>query len=274
MRRSNHPVFNVISIVVLLITIGVGISYNYLTSVYPLNLVYRFALKPIPVSMMILNIFAYFIIYRMHFYALLIGVSLIFCLLGDILLMFYLPGMDKYDNELFLIIGGVSFFIARGFMCLGFAVYPFRGKSERCIQAGIKKTVIITILCFIYTVAIITYFVVHMDSGVIRILLPMYFVMMGVNLEFSILRVGGFLEEIRGSQVKGALGTIIFTISDTLLFWGIFLNPIPNGDAISICLYWLAMFLLTISVVRTKNIVTERLGGPNHWSQQRETNIY
>ena len=171
----------------------VTVLYNYYITTKPNEIYIRFSLKPIPVSLLILNIISYFIIYRMHVYAILIEVALLFCLLGDILLMFYVPTIPKYNNILFLIVGGGSFFIARGIMSLAFAVYPYRNNKERCIETSIKKIVFIGIIMFIYTVGMIVYFTLKSKADtVIKILLPIYFISMEIQLFMALLRIRTF----------------------------------------------------------------------------------
>lgn len=251
-----HPYtsFNISAVISFIITIAVMIIYNYYTIMKPNQLIPRFVLKPLPVLSMIINICFYYCTRHVDFYALLIQVSLLFCLLGDILLMLYIPTIDeKYNNVLFLLIGGASFFVAKGLMSLALCIYPFRNVNKKCITVSVKRMAITSIFSFLYTGFIIGYFLINMKPSVIKYLLPVYFIMMGLQLNLSILRIGGFEEETPASQLKGMIGTTFFTISDVILFWGLFISPIDFGDNISICLYWLGMYFLTISVVRTNN---------------------
>lgn len=258
---ASRRAFTISSIITFLLALIVVVLYNYFITIKPDLIYVRFGLKPIPVTLMICNVFVYFCIYKMHVYAILIGGSLMFCLLGDILLMFYVPPIPAYDNILFLIVGGISFFIGRGIMALAFGVYPYRNNRERCINIKIKKTVLIGNVSFIYTTGMIVYFILNMKGRlIIRILLPIYFFSMGFQLFMSLLRIKGFKEETLRSQLLGSFGTILFTISDSMLFWNIFIYPIPFGDIISISMYWAGMFLITISIVRGKDYQTEKSG--------------
>lgn len=260
LKMCNHRLFNIISVVVFLINTVFGVLYNYYIAYHPTLTIYRFAFKPVPVTLLIILVFCYIRIYRMHFYALLTGVGLLFCLMGDTLLMFYIPEVDGYNVKLFLMIGGVSFFIARGFFTIASIVFPYRGSSEKTITIPIKKTFIIGLLCFVWTAGMIVTFFINMNGGVLKYLLPIYFLMMGVELMFSIVRIRGFPGESLSAQIKGLIGTVLFTVSDSILFYGLFINPIMYGDIISISLYWLGMYFLTISVVRSPEYVKEKRG--------------
>lgn len=259
MFTIKHKGFTISAVVSLIILLVVVTLYDCYLLGQPDNIHVRFVLKPIPVSIMILNVFVYFAIYRMHVYAILIGGALLFCLLGDILLMFYVPSILEYDNILFLIVGGISFFIARGIMSLAFGVYPYRNNKEKCIDTNIKKTVLIGLIVFVYTVGMIVYLDISIKGDLImKIVIPIYIIAMGVQLFVSLLRIRGFKEETLKAQLLGVFGTLLFTVSDTMLLWNIFISVIPYGDAISITLYWGGLYLIMISIVRSETYETEK----------------
>lgn len=255
-EHKRFTILALLSLICIFMIIGL---YDYNTVVYPNKLNVRFGLKPIPLSILIADVLFYFIIYRMHTYALLIGISFSFCLIGDILLMFYIPSIERYNNILFLIFGGISFFVARVIISLAYGVYPFKSNKEYCIDMNIKKIVLIGIFTFIWTTVMCVYFTLNMNSGVVmKILLPIYFIMMGVNLSMSLLRVKGFTEETLRSQLFAVMGTVLFTASDSILFWNLFINEIPYGDVISITMYWVGMYFIMISIVRTSSALDEK----------------
>ena len=265
----NHKAFTISSLILLIIIIPIVTLYNYYTITLPTNTTIRFALKPIPVSLMVLNIFIYFRIYRMHIYAMLVSGGLLFCLLGDILLMFYIPTLipviPEYNNIIFLIVGGISFFIGRGIMTLAFSVYPYRGSEVRHLKYGPAKLILSMLISFSYTTWLFIYFILNMSGSIVmKALVPIYFIMMGLQLFMSLMRTRGFDDETLRSQIFSVLGTALFNISDTLLFWDIFMSPIKYGSNISITLYWVGMFLISVSVVRGKNYETETLGSVSY----------
>ena len=56
LKMCNHPIFNIASITTFIILLIVTPMYIYYTTLHPDKLIYRFILKPIPVSAMIINI--------------------------------------------------------------------------------------------------------------------------------------------------------------------------------------------------------------------------
>lgn len=253
-----HKIFRYVSLVSFIIILAIGLVYNYFIVNKPSELNYRFGLKPIPITIIIIDVFIYFLMYRVHIYALLMQMGFLFCLLGDILLMFYIPTIPVYNNQIFLVVGGTSFFIARVVMSLAFGVYPYKSKSEKRLKTNVKKTVLTGIIPFIYTTYLIIWFAINMKNTTMTALLSFYIVMTGIQLFLSLLRINGFEEETLISQILGVLGTVSFTISDTLLFWNIFLKSIPYGDVISISLYWFGMYLLMVSIDRNSNFIHDK----------------
>jgi hypothetical protein len=254
-----HPKFTILALLSLIFILFIVGLYDYNVIIYPNKINIRFGLKPVPLSILIANVLFYFIIYRVHIYALLIGISFLFCLIGDILLMFYIPPIEEYNNVLFLIFGGISFFIARVIMSLSYGIYPFKNNKEQCIDMNIKKIVLFGVVIFIWTMSMCIYFPLNMNSDTImKILIPMYFIVMGVNLSMSLFRIKGFEEETLRSQLFAVVGTVLFTASDNLLFWNLFIYEIPYGDIISITLYWIGMYFIMISIVRTASVLDEK----------------
>ena len=256
-----HKLFTFVAGCILALILSTVVLYDYTFVVNPTDLTLRFILKPIPVLLMVVITIAYMIIYRLHTYALLIQMSLLFSLMGDVLLMFYEPTIPEYDNILFLITGGASFFIGRCIMALAFLVYPFNNcKYNGTMRIGMKKTIITSLVVCILMAPSIVVFVIYMKGSVLmKVVLPIYILSMGLDLATATVRIGGYIDETLSSQVIALIGTIFFMISDYLLFWNLFLGLIPYGDVISITIYWLAMYLITISIVRTNSYEAEKL---------------
>ena len=103
------------------------------------------------------------------------------------------------------------------------------------------------------------HFVNNMKDYFMSAMLSIYIVIIGIQLFFSLLRVGTFVGiESIVPQILGVLGTLLFTISDTLLLWNIFLTTIPKSSNISISLYWLGMYIIMISIVRNSKYSFEK----------------
>ena len=256
---TEHKTFRITSIVSFVIILTITIIYNYLLTINSHDIT-LFILKPIPLLILIINVVTYFIIYRIHVYALLIEISFLLCLIGDIFLMFYVPPIPKYDNVTYLILGGGAFLIARIFMCLAYGISPFDNNGRRCIDVNVKKIIFAGLFGFIWTCAMCIYFGFNMNSEFyMKILIIFYLVIMGVNLVMALVRIKGFKEETLSSQIFGVAGTVLFTISDNLLLWNIFIKTVPYGDVISINIYWIGMFFIMISTVRTNSVEREKI---------------
>jgi len=182
---------------------------------------------------------------------------LLFCLIGDILLMFYIPTIPEYNNKLFLMIGGFSFFIARLVISVNFYIYPYRNK-QIYISLNVRQFSVGLIISLVYTIFFSFFFTIKIENLVMRIMICFYILLTGFQLFSSIIRVNGFKEESLLPQLLGVLFTVCFNISDIILFWNIFLTPLRAGENVAICFYWLGMYLLTISIVRNKSYTIEK----------------
>ncbi len=247
-----HKLFKIISLISLILITAVASLYNYYILTYPSILFIRFILKPIPVIILTIQISTYFCIYRLNFYAFCMFIFMLFCFMGDIMIMFYIPDKLEYDHKSFLIVGGASFLIARMVISISFIVYPYIESINKRISFPLRKTIIIGVISFLFTGTLIVYFIIYIDSILFRIFLPIYVVSMGTQLFFSLMRIGGFQEESLIPQIFSVIGTILFNISDIILFINMFLFTIDFGENVAICLYWVAMYILTISIVRNK----------------------
>jgi hypothetical protein len=168
--------------------------------------------------------------------------------------MVYDPLIQKYNNIFFLIFGGVSFLLARIIMSVAYIVYPFKSKTKQTIKININKIVYVLLFTIVTSGSVCCYFIINMKSSItMKILVSVYFILMGTNLALSIYRLRGFEEETLKSQLFAFLGTFLFNVSDTILCWNMFIRPIAYGDVISITIYWLSMYLIMISIVRTSS---------------------
>ena len=257
---TEHKLFRVTSAIFFVLILIIDALYSYYITPKPTDLHTWFALKHIPTTAMAILVIIYFLIYRIHVYASLIEIGLLFCMIGDILLMFYIPTIPGHNNPIFLIIGGTSFFVARVVMTLAFIVHPHKNNHRDRIQISLKKGVLVGILPFIYTSYMLIYFSINMQDKIKIGILSVYTIMMGIQLYCSFLRAKGFEEESIYPQIFGVVGTVFFTISDTLWFLNM-MKHIPYIDIISISFYWLGMYFLAISVVRSSNTNQEKSDG-------------
>ena len=250
---SDHKNFRIVCIINFILICVIAIIYFTVPGV-----VDKFILKPIPLILLILNVGYYFIIYKCHTYALLLQGGFNFCLIGDVLLMFYIPSIPKYNKPLLLISGGGSFFISRILFSLMFLIYPYKDVSERIIKVSVLKSVLSGIVPMILSVCLISYFSNIIPEKILAILLSLYICLMNLQLWLSLLRIKGFEEESMISQIFGFVGTLFFNISDILLFVNLFNNTVIIPDNITMSFYWLGMYILMISVVRSSNFEREK----------------
>ena len=91
-----------------------------------------------------------------------LGQRLLFCLLGDILLMFYVTGTDTL---MYLLVGGFSFFIARCIMTVCFVLYPYKNNFyNQKLKIDQSKIIFSSIISLVYTGWMIIYFWHHIKS--------------------------------------------------------------------------------------------------------------
>lgn len=263
-KASEHPIHLLYVIMIpILILLGTIYDYYLYKNSNPLVL---FIIKPLPVCLMITCGFVYMCMYKIHCYAQQMTISLWMCLIGDVFLMFYSP--PEFEEFGMLILGGVAFFVARVCMSVTFLLYPY-SFSHPCLSLPLSvkgnryRLLIALILSVGYLAAAITFVILkHLDIGM-SIFLFIYLLSMSLQLCCACLRVGGFEIEIKGSQVFGLIGTILFTISDSLLLYDMFIDSISMSNIISINLYWLGLYFLTISMVRSDSYRIEKSGSEN-----------
>lgn len=255
--------YNIIILLMTLCILGSGIMYDYYIITQPENLTVHFVLKPVPLTCMLVIAISYLLLYGSNIYGIFMTSSLVLCLLGDVLLMLYIPEVPEYSYKVVLLVGGGSFFIARLFLLLGFSLHPNNLKCYKSVESqrsynscselgrwGVIKLILAGTTSILYTIGIMTYFILH-TTGVLQFVLPFYCSMMGLNLFTAMLRVREFPEdETLSSQLKGTFGIILFTLSDTILFFDLFTHNVIYGNVVAISLYWIGMYFLTISLKR------------------------
>lgn len=274
-KASEHPIhllyLLLFPILVLLITL-----YDYYLY-QGSNSLALFIIKPLPVCLMMASGFIYMFIYSLHCYAQQMTISLLMCLIGDVLLMFYSP--PEFEFAEMIILGGVAFFVARICMSVTFLLHPYSfSKSGISIKENPYRFVLSGIFSLGYLAAATTILIREHLDVLMTILVFIYLLSMSFQLGCACLRVRGFKIETLTSQLLGLAGTILFTISDSLLLYDMFMaygrfaSPtwvmqilIDSGlsKIISITLYWLGMYLLTISMVRNSSYQIEKTGSEN-----------
>ena len=248
---GTHKGFRIASFITLIAIIVTSALYFTIH-----NDIIKYTLKPIPLFLLLMNIIYYFITYRVHIYSSLLFTGLTFCLIGDILLMFFNPSVPNQNHLLLLIGGGTSFFIARMLFIIMFLIYPYKGVPEKWIEVSILKGGITMILPIIISILIISYLSLIVHSIMLLFLVSLYLIVMNLQLWLSMLRIKGFEEESLTSQILGFAGTMFFNISDILLIINIFSFKI--NEIIVLSFYWGSMYVLMISVIRSSSFEREK----------------
>ena len=253
---SNHILFRSISTVSLVLVLVSASSYFY--AEYQGYHMYQIFLKGIPNLIMMFQVVSYFLIYKAHPYASYIGISLLLCTFGDIFLDFYTSNAPN-SHYMFFVVGGICFVLARITMIVAFTKYPYCSSDSYKMIYNIKKTLILAFIILGLEIMLASYLFVFLYCRLIYLVL-IYTIIMALQLFFSLIRVGGFIGESKKSQILAVFGTILFNLSDIMLFVNIFGEFRYAINIISLSAYWLGLYLITISIVRVKNDDFEKHG--------------
>jgi hypothetical protein len=223
----------------------------------------RLGMKISPVFACMTYVALYMYCYRITIYASFSLLSLFFCLLGDLFLELYDPVIESVENgetyrTFYFILGGGFFMFGRLLLMVIFMIKPFTRISLIRQHSNIK----IILSHIIFTIPFLVFGVYNwirepnFISGCTFIYLVVSF---GLPASYAYLRIGALnnLEEVKESKVSCYIafcGINIFNFSDLLLIISMFTNWLPSYTGlISDVFYWLAMYLLTISVIRTSD---------------------
>lgn len=247
-----HILFKTVSVLFLLILISLAGLYDIFGNTSE-NIKLKLILKSCPmIILIILNLF-YFIFYRLTLYSILMGSFLFFCLIGDIFMCLYNP--VNHSETVFLLLGGGFFFLSRFVLVVIFSTKPYK---TSIIHYPFKKTLIshfifelpfigIGILLLVYKISLISIFMfIYLILG------------FGLPMSISFLRIGELkdnydIEESKISSIFAFIGITLFNVSDVMLLLTM------SGFIPSICIlisdniYWLGMYFLTISIVRSSS---------------------
>lgn len=254
---------------ILLFIIGVpflisAISFTYLTLTHG-DIGARIGLKTVPICLLSIPIIVYFIIYRITIYSLFTLFALFFCLVGDILLALYDPmiiDMTDIGATFYFIVGGVFFFLARLVLSLNFMLKPW--KEINLIKYSLGRFLLVHGLASLPSTVFAILIGIYIGGFVGWSVAVYVFLGFSVPFSFSILRLNcntlnnessteSFL-----SQFLGVMAIALFNISDTLLIVGMFFSNRYDVVLLSDNIYWISMYFLTASIVRTDSEVLER----------------
>lgn len=268
-----HKTFRILTLLSILCIIGATIGFNLVE-----NDKIKLVLKIFPVSILIALSFFYIIHYKFTYYAFLTSLVLFFCLLGDIFMSLFEPSIagQMSDKDFYLIMGGASFLTARIILIFVFALNTEKNKhstetiisprkvlnssSNRFIKY--KRLVFwISHICFnLPFVALGIIFLIFFKYSEISIFVLIYFILgFGTQLSYAFLRINAIPEESIVASIFGFVGMFCFNVSDVFLLTTLLTNLLPNYTIIiSNYIYWLAMILITISIVRYSETSVEK----------------
>ena len=244
-----HKIFRINAIITAFISAVAAALYIYCSDVKPYGIKVHISVKTVPLISMICLNGLYMCVYKVSTYSSLTLVSLFLSLIGDILLAVSDDSLKSMD---FLIGGGLSFLIARIIWNITFCL----DRRKLIHYDPIKCGIVLGINLIIYLGIGVALFInnISMLSGLI---LGYVLIGMPVQTTAAFLRIGKIEHESVFSTSFAFIGMVIFNISDILLFFSMELSLPQYVMFISNVLYWIGMYLLTISIVRTSSEVDE-----------------
>lgn len=259
-----HKQFRICSIAILiLVCFSVGF-FDYITISNKYDEI-KLLVKTFPlVFLLFLNAF-YFFIYRATIYSIFTFSSLFFCLIGDLFLGLYTP--LENNDKIYLIVGGSVFLLARLNWIFIFLVKPYKN----IIRIRYNNCELFTShIIWTFTFIAISIPLLYKNIKIITILSFLYIILgFGLPVSYAFLRLinrkeisisdNDIAHESLFSLWTAFLGILLFNISDILLLYTLQTELFPNYVVlISDHIYWLSMYLLTISIVRCKYTLIEK----------------
>jgi hypothetical protein len=254
-----HNSFRILSVLTLAMIIAIVGVYDYFI-IMENNLSIQIFLKISPLVIMLILIFLYFIIYRLTIYSVLVMGSLFLCLLGDVFMALYDPSILN-ENYIYFILSGIFFLLARILLTFLFMIKPY--KRIFFIKFPIKKLIISHVISFIiFLVLGILPLIYHVSFVSISIFLYLLFGF-GFLTSYAFLRIGALkdyeIEESKTSCILAFLGISLFNKADIILLITMYTSLLPKHMVlVSDNIYWLSMYLLTISIVRSSEEHVEK----------------
>jgi len=147
--------------------------------------------------------------------------GLVFCLIGDLLLL----------DESYFVFGLASFLVAHLFFMVGFC---------RHVSAFSKPA----ILLLLSAIGLPIYLQLWPNLGDLKIPVAAYFI---VILLMAWKGVSGYLSHRHRGSLLSALGACLFMLSDSILGWNKFHTVIPYAGVYILGTYWLAIYLIGLS---------------------------
>ncbi len=225
---------------------GIGIGcYLYYSIIDPKNIQLQICFKIVPLSFMICLNVLYMLIYKASTYAILTLMSLILSLLGDVFV--------SINNVKFLYSGASCFLVARIIWAINWSLY-----NNQFIKYNFRKTSLIHIASITFYLSIGVSLIMYKCSLLTGMMLVYILFGMPIQLSSAFLRIKRLDHESIYSSWFTFIGIILFNFADIVLFLYMVVKLPEYIRYSSDILYWISMFLLTISLVRTNSELKER----------------
>jgi hypothetical protein len=270
-QHKKYCILSLITLGFLLLSMGI---HNYFV-IQGATLPIRITLKLVPLLFLFLLLISYFFIYRLTIYTVLILSILILCFLADILTALYDPSLIECNNNkrFYFIMGGSVFFVARILLTLLLAIKPY--KQLKLIPYNRSKLLCSHILCFVLFGAIGSIPLIF-EINTFNILIFIYILLgFGIPFSYSILKLSKNDQSTQNGEINmetdtemdestltivaSILSIFLFNLSDYLLLFTLSIKIIPDSFIlISNDLYWLSLFFLVFSSVRSPHFYIEK----------------
>jgi len=211
----------------------------------------QYAIKPFPVSLLIIQTLIYLYLYNLHRYAILILSGFCMCLVGDILLMFN-SQIDYLIAMLFFALGYLCFVIALNLPAYRSSQNRIIWWKSLCSWRNSWKIMVSILPWIVFGIIFGFSFTRKLDKSIVFLSCIYAYGIILILLGFSSL-VRIFHPErnrINLSRTLAFLGILHVIASDTLNAWNQFIKPIEYVDIIVILLYWIGLHLIGISTVQ------------------------
>jgi len=246
-----HCKYRIASLVILSLLITLSILYDYY-SLKSNNDLLIVGFKISTTSTLLLLNLIYFYMYRFNIYSVLIFITMLLNTLGDLFLGIYNPKSFNIiqHNKLFFIFGGGFFLLGRIVLTINLFLKPY--KKIQIIHYPVRKFwILFTIFLGLHLCIGITFIILIRNKLSVLIF---FYIIFGLTppLVMSIMRIGELEKESRVSSILCLFGIIMYNISDIILFLTIFFHSyFPSyTHLITNDIYWLGLYLITISIVR------------------------
>lgn len=242
-----HKTFKINSIIVAVVSaISSGLFIYFSVKNY-FDVKTDIIFKIIPLISMNCLILLYMMSYEANLYGILSIISTMLCLLGDVFLE-----LDYTRKPYFFYIGGVCFFISRIIWAVNFNLY-----DKKIIKYPNLKFYLIHGLCLSMFIGLGTALFVFDISLFNGLLLGYVILGMPIPLSSALLRINRLEHEAISATSLAFIGMLLFNISDLMLFSYLLLKLDPKVHYASLIIYWISMYMLSISVLRTDGELKE-----------------